>query len=260
MNGCLKAFIAAALYLAGPLVASAQCGFAFEPASEVRWYRSEGWSIPGLNDAKAILPANLVVDGKPSSWSMPDGITFSMVWHENGYHVTFPEAIFIEENKRTKMLSRSFLLYQMVRWEINGKVYAYSYSLGPLDVACMAYIDIIDDKGDGVFRVMTPTGHNIMGKETVPLHFPSGLYHQNHKYFDINKPISYPANCFRTSGLRPAAPSASQRLPSRHGPGLRLRNSRWWELQRATRRGLARPCASSARVRRACDRLRSSPV
>jgi len=173
VNRCFKAIIFTALNLSGSFVAYAQCGFAFEPASEVRWYRSEGWSIPGLTDANAIRPANLVVDGKPASWSLPDGVTFSMVQHEYGYHVTFPDAIFVEEGKRTKMLSRSFLLYQMVRWEINGKAYTYSYLLGPLDVACMAYIDIIDDKGDGVFRIMTPTGHNIMGKETTPPPIPA---------------------------------------------------------------------------------------
>lgn len=172
MNECFKAVVFAVLSLAGSLEACAQCGFAFEPASEVRWYRSEGWSIPGLKDAKSILPANLIVDGKPTLWPFPDGLTFSVVQHEYGYYVTFPEVIFVEDGKRTMMLSRTFLLYQLVRWEINGKAYAYSYVLGPRDVACTANIDIIDDKGDGVYRVMTPNGHTIRGKDTIPPPLP----------------------------------------------------------------------------------------
>jgi hypothetical protein len=168
VNLRFKAVVIAALSFGGPLVACAQCGFAFEPAAEVRWYRNEGWSIPGLKGAKAILPGNLVIDGRPTPWPFPDGVTISIVQHDYGYRVTFPEAIFAKDGKRTRMLSRSFLLYQLVRWEINGKAYAYSYQLGPLDVACTASIDIIDDKGDGVFRVMSPDGHPIWGRRTVP--------------------------------------------------------------------------------------------
>jgi len=118
------------------------------------------------------MPVKLTVDGKPTPWSFPDGVTFSIVQHEYGYHLTFPEAIFVEGGKRTKMLSRTFLLYQQVRWEIKGKAYAYSYLLGPRDVLCTANIDIIDDKGDGVFRVMTPNGHTIWGAKTVPPPLP----------------------------------------------------------------------------------------
>lgn len=160
-----KFAIITAAFLAGPVAICAQCGFAFEPAAAVRWYRNEGWKIPGLADAKAIVPINHEIDGKPVPWDFPEGITVHWVQHNAGYRVTFPTSIFERDGQRTKMLAREFILYQMVRWEVNGKPYAYSYELGPLDVACTANIDIIDDKGDGIFRVMTPNGHTLMGQK-----------------------------------------------------------------------------------------------
>jgi hypothetical protein len=154
-----KFALVAAAFIVGPLAACAQCGFAFEPAAAVRWYRSEGWIIPGLADANAIAPIRLEIEGKPAPWSFPEGVTAHWVQHGAGYRVTFPAAIFERGGQRTKMLEREFVLYQMVRWEVNDRPYAYSYVLGPLDVACTANVDIIDEDGDGVFRVMTPDGH-----------------------------------------------------------------------------------------------------
>ena len=159
MSRQLKLAIIAAAFLAGPLAASAQCGFAFEPAAAVRWYRSEGWTIPGLADAKAIGPIRREIDGKSLPWDFPEGVTVQMVWHDRDYLITFPEAIFEQDGKRTKMLVRKFGLFQMLRWDVDGKPYAYSYVLLPHDVLCTANIDIIDETGDGVFRVMTPEGH-----------------------------------------------------------------------------------------------------
>jgi len=133
----------------------------------VRWYRSGGWTIPGLADAIAIAPVRLNIEGKPVPWDFPEGVTAHWVQHGADYRVTFPEAIFERDGQRTKMLARKFILYQMVRWEVNGQPYAYSYILGPLDVACSANIDIIDENGDGVFRVMTPDGHTLFSRHAV---------------------------------------------------------------------------------------------
>ena len=36
-----------------------QCGLAIEPVADVHWYRADGWQVPGLNDAKAIVKVNL---------------------------------------------------------------------------------------------------------------------------------------------------------------------------------------------------------
>jgi hypothetical protein len=156
-----------------PFPSSAQCGFAIEPAAEVHWYREQGWLPPGLDDAKLIGPLHVTINGLPKVW--PEGITVSLVMHDEGYRVQFPEAVFEDNGARKRMLLRSFDLRQMVRWEMRGTPYAYSYDLWPLDVACSATIDIIDDRGDGKFRLMTSPGHTIMGRDLAPPPVPEWL-------------------------------------------------------------------------------------
>jgi hypothetical protein len=145
----------------GTIRLSAQCGFAIQPAADVKWYRNAGWEIPGLADAKSITKINLIINDKPFAW--PDGITVSMVVHDSKYEVNFPEAVFDIDGAHKKMLSRTFQLGQMLRWEMNGTPFAYSYFLLPHDVGCTASVDIIDDKGDGKFRLMTSGGHTLVG-------------------------------------------------------------------------------------------------
>ena len=89
------------------------------------------------------------------------------------YHVTFPEAVFEENGKRMKMGVRSFGLHYLVRWEFQGKPYAYSYLLLPDDVACSFTVDIVDDKGDGVFRSLVTPGHFIFDRDPQPPPLPS---------------------------------------------------------------------------------------
>ena len=144
-------------FAAAPCVA--QCGFAIVPAADENWHRSEGWPIPGLSDAKGFL--HVTIDNKPKHWVWPEGITVSLVVHDKGYDVQFPDAVFEQDGTRKRMLPRSFTLFQMLRWEMNGTPYAYSYDLGPQDVGCTASVDIIDDRGDGKFRLMTSSGHTL---------------------------------------------------------------------------------------------------
>jgi hypothetical protein len=129
--------------------------------------------MPALADAKRIGPLNLTVNGQPKAW--PEGITVSMVVHDKGYRVLFPNAIFEDNGTRKKMLARSFELLQMLRWEMNGTPYAFSYHLSPRDVMCDATVDIIDDRGDGKFRLMTSPGHVIMFHEMAPPPVPEWL-------------------------------------------------------------------------------------
>jgi len=145
---------------AAPCVA--QCGFAIVPAAYKNWHRNEGWPIPGLSDAKGFATMHRTVDGKPQDWVWPEGISVTWVAHDKGYNVQFPDAIFEEDGSQKRMLPRRFLLYSMLRWEMNGTPYAYSYELGPYDVGCTASVDIIDDRGDGKFRLMTSPGHTLM--------------------------------------------------------------------------------------------------
>jgi hypothetical protein len=141
--------------------------------TQTHWYRNDGWQPPGLGDAKAIGPLHLTINGGPKAW--PEGITASLITHDDGYRVVFPEAKFDEDGVAKKMQQRIFLLYRMLRWESNGTPYAYSYELGPLDVACMATVDIIDDRGDGKFRLMTSPGHVIFGPNAAPPPVPEWL-------------------------------------------------------------------------------------
>jgi hypothetical protein len=156
-----------------PHLSSAQCGFAITPAANIKWYRENGWETPGVADAKSIAKFNVTINGKPKVW--PDGITVSVIEHEKDYRVSFPEAIFNDEGIQKKMLSRTFHLVQLLRWEMNGKPYAYSYYLLPYDVACDSSIDIVDDKGDGKFRLITSPGHPVVSINPLPPPVPGWL-------------------------------------------------------------------------------------
>src|SRR5580698_8138082 len=118
----------------------AQCGFAIVPAASEHWHLNEGWPIPGLSDARGFANIHRTIDGKPKEWVWPNGITVSWVMHDKGYEVQFPDTVFDDGGSRKRMLPRRFLLYSMLRWEMNGTPYAYSYELGPYDVACTASV------------------------------------------------------------------------------------------------------------------------
>jgi hypothetical protein len=130
----------------------AQCGFVAEPVSENRWYRSSGWELPGAKSGK-IIPTEVIINGKPPAW--PEGMRVSVIVHRKGYHANFPAAVFEEAGQPKKMKARSLTLQQLLRWEIKGKVYAYSYTLVPDRSLYVFSVDIVDDRGDGVFRLMT---------------------------------------------------------------------------------------------------------
>jgi hypothetical protein len=150
------------------LPSCAQCGFSIEPADDVRWYREQGWDPPGLRDAKKIAPIHLTIDGKPKVW--PEGLKVWEVLHDDrGYQVKFPEAIFEDGGAQKKMLARSFELLRLLRWDMNGTPYAYSYDLGSPKLHCFITVDIIDDRGDGKFRLMTSPGHTSLAlREAAP--------------------------------------------------------------------------------------------
>jgi hypothetical protein len=152
-----------------------QCGFSIMPAAAVRWYRGQGWSIPGLSDAKSVRPMQVTVDGAPKTW--PKGLTVAIVTHDDPYRVRFPEAIFEEGGTHKKMLAGAFDLKQMLRWEMNGRTYAYSYWLLPKDIGCDASIDLIDDRGDGRFRLLISPGHVIKSSDPQPPPVPEWLIH-----------------------------------------------------------------------------------
>jgi hypothetical protein len=174
-------FIALAMFYR-PGFSSAQCGFHAERLDIVRWYRIEGWALPGLQDATAITKVDyfvnndhVVIDGRSRLW--PEGITAWSIKHgdhRNHYRVSFPDAIFEEDGIRKKMVQSTFVLVWLVRWEMNGTPYAYSYTLWPspnehVFAACMSSIEITDDKGDGKFRLLTSSGGFPHGLTPPPL-------------------------------------------------------------------------------------------
>lgn len=171
MTRCLRLAIAAVWVLSADLPACAQCGLAVAPAAETRWYRSEGWTIPGIDDAKRIAPIHWTTDGKAKDLHWPEGITVSVVVHDDDYRfITIPGAVFNDGGKKERLLQQSAYLYWMFRWEIHGKPYAYSYDLGSAHTGCGFSFDLIDDRGDGKFRLMVAPGHSVLNHSpgTVP--------------------------------------------------------------------------------------------
>lgn len=120
--------------------------------------------MPGVNDhARPLNPRSEIVfvpvtitdTGKRPG--LPDGVTVSATVDSFSAH--FPEAAFSENGTSKKMLARTIEVKVIYRWEINGRPYAYSYTLSPRELLCFFTVDFIDDKGDGIFRVMTSPGH-----------------------------------------------------------------------------------------------------
>jgi len=144
----------------------AQCHFVAEPAALTNWYRSEGWELPGVKNGKIIGPIKMIINDKHVD--LPDRITVSRIVHPKNYRVSFPAAMFEEGGKTKTMQARTLSLNGLFRWEINGKPYAYSYDLWPDDVMCTFSVDLIDDKGDGIFRVMVTPGHIMQPQIIVP--------------------------------------------------------------------------------------------
>jgi len=147
------------------------CDFQYEPASAPRFYREEGWLLPGIHDDDPHVKANAY--GAPPIGevlrSVPGAKAYLLRRDQDHYVVNFPAQVFAvgkEHRKMRPLLAKATI----IRWEINGKVVAYSYSLIPIsnahkqdgkwvyesELACIFYGTFIDDKGDGVFRTLVP--------------------------------------------------------------------------------------------------------
>ena len=168
-NPRMKTRLAVLFILVWSLPMLAQCGFVAEPVAIYDWHRSEGWQLPGVEGYRAYR-LEYKINGKSPAW--PDGVTVSTIEHSKSYRVSFPEAIFQENGTPKKMRARAIGLHTLLRWEINGKPYAYSYELWPDDVLCTFSVDLVDDKGDGVFRLMTAPGHAVFTSKLRPPPLP----------------------------------------------------------------------------------------
>jgi len=147
-------------------LARSQCRFVVEPVADMSGYRNEGWELPGVEDGKPLI---VTLNGERMTW--PGGVTVSAIGHNRSYphyHVSFPEAVYEDHGVRMKMRPKKVGVVIILQWEVNGKPYAYSYELAPDDVLCTFSVDFVDDKGDGVFRVMNSPGHPLRGRKTQP--------------------------------------------------------------------------------------------
>jgi hypothetical protein len=175
MNRLLN-IVLASLFLIG--VAHA-CDFKTEPAALRQFFRSEGWVLPEISSGKVSAP--IVFRGYPKDWwkgPLPfgpiPGLTVRMITRDpseanlNLFEIPRQE---YEQDDKHRMMSSQYLAFdhQVYRYEVEGKVVAYTFRLTPTEghwnegkwisegeVACDFIATFVDNAGDGVFRVLLP--------------------------------------------------------------------------------------------------------
>jgi hypothetical protein len=154
------------LLLAVP-AATASCGFDYDPASIPKYYRANGWALPGIADSNA--SAKVQTEGLPMPREPISGAIASILPHDDSpYIVEFPAQEFMLNGAMQRMRPVR-LKATIIRWSVNGQVVAYSYGLVPIvahrergkwvvdsEAGCVFAATFIDDKGDGVFRILIP--------------------------------------------------------------------------------------------------------
>ena len=142
------------LLLSGIAIA---CSFKTAPVALERYYRESGWAIPGLSDAKlSILHKDVV-----------DGLTYREITHPTPYLAKVPSQEFEQGQKRGRMTDQLMQIEDMARYEYEGRIVAYSYRFTPAsghlagkkwvvdsEAACEFFATYIDEKGDGIFRLL----------------------------------------------------------------------------------------------------------
>ena len=170
------------LILAVTLVCSGlayACDFQIDPAAAVRFYRTDGWVLPPIERGKLTNP--VIVEGPGQSavaWKLGpgpiQGLTTRVVIHEgseaepNLFDIPRQE---FERNGKRQILAAQMMVMDHWTWryDIDGKVVAYTVGLTPVfghrengkwktesEVGCIFYATFVDDRGDGVFRLLAP--------------------------------------------------------------------------------------------------------
>jgi hypothetical protein len=155
------------LLLAITAAGSTGCRFNYDPVSAPQYYREEGWTLPGTKDFNPSAQPNLGL--VPRVYHIPDVVNELLTHNEYSYVVEFPAQLFtlggIPERMRQLVAKAA-----IVRFKVRGRVIAYSYGLAPISArhkadglrvvegegGCMFEATFIDDKGDGVFRILVP--------------------------------------------------------------------------------------------------------
>jgi hypothetical protein len=162
----MKNVLVAVIALVLTVDAAAQCAFRYAPVDDKQFYRSEGWALPGISDFNPRAEPRL--SGLPDVADIP-GATAEVLPHDaEPYIVEFPAQAFTIDGARQRM-QKVLAKAGVVRWQFNRKVVAYSYGLVPVDAhkhngkwvvtavaGCIFTATFIDDRGDGVFRVLVP--------------------------------------------------------------------------------------------------------
>jgi len=158
-------YLCAAVVLMALSTAVAACNFEYSPVAMPQYYRTEGWKLPGITDFDTKESANSY--GAPISKPIT-GATAYLLPHASPYIVEFPAQEFVLNGARERMHAAQ-VKATIIRWEVDNRVVAYSYGLIPVvahrhngkwvvdsEMLCIFYATFIDDKGDGVFRVLVP--------------------------------------------------------------------------------------------------------
>jgi hypothetical protein len=135
------------------------CDLRYDPVSAPHFYREAGWQLPGIQkDSKTGRTIEDTVSGVKA---------YSI---RNSYPdvITFPEQEFVLNGKRQKTHADQFEV-SILRWEIDRRVIAYSYRMIPVTAhqkngkwivdsidLCTFTLTFVDDRGDGVFRLLAP--------------------------------------------------------------------------------------------------------
>lgn len=135
------------------------CGFQSSRVSWQRFYRMQGFELPGIATGELVPAANVT--------PVP-GLVAKAVRLKEGEIIGFPATDFKLDGKRREM-PEQLMKASVVRWELegSGRVVAYTYTLAPVEVyrdnsgttataiaKCDFQATFIDDKGDGKFRLM----------------------------------------------------------------------------------------------------------
>jgi hypothetical protein len=145
-------------------VAVLGCEFKFDPAASVRYYRAEGWELPGIRDFDVKAP----ISGELPMFSVP-GVRAAILPHrDDPYIINFPAQVFTVDGERKRMRP-ILVIATLLRLEVNGKVFGYCYGLIPVEAhrvkgewkieseaACVFSATFVDETGNGIFVAMYP--------------------------------------------------------------------------------------------------------
>jgi hypothetical protein len=142
------------------------CEFKYDPVLAAQYYRASGWNLPGTKNFNS--SARLETYSLAPAESIPGAVAQALPNDKSPNVVEFPAQEFVLHGARQKMRATQVQV-GILRWVMHGRIVAYSYSLIPVVAhrgdgkwiidsmaACVFFASFIDDKGDGVFRVLVP--------------------------------------------------------------------------------------------------------